>query len=180
MSNRCHLRFSSVAPLEQGSKLEELVRGIRVRKGLKVCDSQARVWKTSTDGLHASARYPCARYLLRQALGAREREECAGLCSCSVLFTSCCVAVAFDLRLVLSAKSRQFTVSCSERCGGKDEVAADSTRGRCGNGNRLLRYLVIRRLGPGREDVCIRAPSVVHKAYIPQVSRKDGVGRHSP
>ena len=102
------------------------------------------------------------------------------MCSCSVLFTSCCVAVAFDLRLVLSAKLRQFTVSCSERCGGKNEVAADSTRGRCGNGNRLLRYLVIRRLGPGREDVCIRAPSVVHKAYIPQVSRKDGVGRHSP
>ena len=29
--------YAALAPLEQGSKLEQLVRGIRIRKGLNVC-----------------------------------------------------------------------------------------------------------------------------------------------
>ena len=54
------------APLEKGSKMEELVRKIRVRKGLKVC----RFW--FPDGLDDKespvARNSGSGHLLRQAL----------------------------------------------------------------------------------------------------------------
>jgi len=54
------------APLEKGSKMEELVTKIRVRKGLKVC----RLWLV--DRLYAEersvARNPTSGHLLRQTV----------------------------------------------------------------------------------------------------------------
>lgn len=54
------------APLEKGSKMEELVTKIRVRKGLKVC----RSWFVY--GLHTEescvARNPTPGHLLRQTV----------------------------------------------------------------------------------------------------------------
>lgn len=56
----------SIAPLEKGSKMEELVTKIRVRKGLKVC----RSW--FIDELHTEercvARNSTSGHLLRQTL----------------------------------------------------------------------------------------------------------------
>jgi len=57
-----------IAPLDKGSKLEELVKSIRTRKGLKVSYSwlsftYAPVLITAT-----SARYPSPRHLLRQVV----------------------------------------------------------------------------------------------------------------
>lgn len=64
----------SLAPLEKGSKMEELVTKIRVRKGLKVC----RSW--FIDGLHAEerwiARNPTSGHLLRQTLILMLTERC--------------------------------------------------------------------------------------------------------
>jgi elongation factor 2 len=43
------LLTSFPAPLEKGGKVEEVVRGIRVRKGLKVCPSVRNNWLTLID-----------------------------------------------------------------------------------------------------------------------------------
>ena len=58
--------FISPAPLEKGSKLEELVKGIRTRKGLKVCLTILLLIILAY--VDTTARYPPSRHLLRQAL----------------------------------------------------------------------------------------------------------------
>jgi elongation factor 2 len=66
-NNTQYLILLFAAPLDKGGKLEELVRGIRTRKGLKVspiCHAyHIHLYITSI-----SARYPHSRYLLRQVV----------------------------------------------------------------------------------------------------------------
>lgn len=56
------------APLDKGGKLEELIKGIRTRKGLKVRHFTDKISIKFLLSYSPSARYPYPRYILRQVV----------------------------------------------------------------------------------------------------------------
>lgn len=98
-----HWELMNGSPLDKGSKIEEIVRAIRVRKGLKVSHLMSfLLTMVFTYHVALPARHPCSGHLLRQTLRDNVRLQ-RFLCStCASCFSSVCCCLSFSYLMLYS------------------------------------------------------------------------------